>query len=490
MSFIDEIHDPWIDPKDMLDRKKYADYLTNYLGKLNEPFVLNVNAYWGLGKTFFLQSWAKSIADQHLVVYINAWENDFSDDPLLTILSNIKTQLSEHLTDKTKAESAISSVYKSSGRFIKKIAPIIAEGLIRKALGNEATNDLSSIQINDPIEESVGDIAHESTKILLDDHEANSRNMEDFRNALQTLLGNVLEDSKKNPPVYIFIDELDRCRPTYAIELLENVKHLFSVSKTVFVIATDSAQLQHSVCAIYGNSFDGAEYLRRFFDREFSLPIPSYIQLARMLFKSFEGYDSFLDSPFIPQHRNGKEPASFDDPYVNICNWIDFYAKSFKISIRSLIQAHDHLMIILANSEGKTWHPSFLLFLLFLYTTKRKEFDTIESAIKSYNNSSELFALIPESSETIHWLYHNDIDKVNGVNKFITAKDIGQSIITVLPKLLAIKPQSYLNNGMYPNTIDNFIALCMYNQHTENRYKEVNFIDYFDAIRMAGFIVQ
>jgi len=55
--------------------------------------------------------------------------------------------------------------------------------------------------------------------------------------------------------MFILIDELDRCRPTYAIELLENIKHLFDIEGLYFIIATDSTQLSYSINAVYGNKF-------------------------------------------------------------------------------------------------------------------------------------------------------------------------------------------------------------------------------------------
>lgn len=76
----------------------------------------------------------------------------------------------------------------------------------------------------------------------------------------------------KNIPVVIAIDELDRCRPLYAIELLEAAKHLFSVNNIVFVLATNRSELGHSIKAVYGEKFDSQEYLKRFIDVDFRLP--------------------------------------------------------------------------------------------------------------------------------------------------------------------------------------------------------------------------
>ena len=81
-----------------------------------------------------------------------------------------------------------------------------------------------------------------------------------------------LAESKHNLPLIVVIDELDRCRPSYAVELLETAKHLFMVDGVVFVLAVNRSELAHSVRAIYGSDFDAPGYLRRFFDVDFRLP--------------------------------------------------------------------------------------------------------------------------------------------------------------------------------------------------------------------------
>jgi KAP family P-loop domain len=78
----------------------------------------------------------------------------------------------------------------------------------------------------------------------------------------------------KKSPFFVLVDELDRCRPTYAVELLERIKHLFDVDGIVFVVATDAQQLQCSVRALYGTDFDANRYLRRFFDQSFHFETP------------------------------------------------------------------------------------------------------------------------------------------------------------------------------------------------------------------------
>ncbi|MGL6349430.1 MAG: P-loop NTPase fold protein, partial [Aeromonas sp.] len=80
---------------DRLDRARYAEFLTNYLAAEGKQrnYVLNLNAEWGAGKTWFIKRWYMELKAHYPTVYIDAWQQDFSDDPLLTVISSIIDQL-------------------------------------------------------------------------------------------------------------------------------------------------------------------------------------------------------------------------------------------------------------------------------------------------------------------------------------------------------------------------------------------------------------
>lgn len=54
----------------------------------------------------------------------------------------------------------------------------------------------------------------------------------------------------------IIVDELDRCKPTFAIEFLEKLKHIFDVDNLVFVTFINHNELANTVKGIYGESFE------------------------------------------------------------------------------------------------------------------------------------------------------------------------------------------------------------------------------------------
>jgi hypothetical protein len=92
---------------------------------------------------------------------------------------------------------------------------------------------------------------------------------------------------KGSKPIVFVIDELDRCRPPFAVELLEKIKHLFSVDGLIFVLAIDRQQLSEAVRCLYGQGLDADNYLRRFIDLEYRLPAPKIEQFVKVQFARF-----------------------------------------------------------------------------------------------------------------------------------------------------------------------------------------------------------
>ncbi|CAC9517974.1 hypothetical protein [uncultured Gammaproteobacteria bacterium] len=74
------------------------------------------------------------------------------------------------------------------------------------------------------------------------------------------------------PRVLFLVDELDRCRPDYAIAYLETIKHIFDIKGAVFLLAADRQQLENSAKMAFGQDLDFEEYYRKFIHREITLP--------------------------------------------------------------------------------------------------------------------------------------------------------------------------------------------------------------------------
>ncbi|WP_373948289.1 P-loop NTPase fold protein [Vibrio pomeroyi] len=261
-----------------LNNKEYGSYLSSYLRSQTKPLVLNLNGSWGTGKTHFLKQVYSDLRFEHKypVIYIDAWKSDFSNDPLLVVISEMIEQFKQ-LNPMIDAEDKEQKLLKVLGKYSKKLWNVAAIGVGNYAsekFDNATIVDLAKIAtFKDEEEVVVG-------RNLTDNYKNQLSALNDCKLALTHYVNCFPEGKRK---VFVLVDELDRCRPTYAIEMLETIKHFFSLDNYIFVVATDTNQLSHSIKAVYGSEFDGTEYLSRFFNRSAALPEPDKGLFAKLL---------------------------------------------------------------------------------------------------------------------------------------------------------------------------------------------------------------
>ncbi|WP_419914590.1 KAP family P-loop NTPase fold protein [Hoeflea sp.] len=239
--------------------------LTHLVGTIESPCVFSIDAEWGFGKTTFLNIWKQNLLNQKFpVIWFNAWENDLSEIPFMTVITELNEEFSKY--EQYLAASKIMKFQSAATKVAHQILP----GFIRAAT--------SLIPFaGTMVAEEIASMAEEKLKPKLEAR----REIIEFREILRSMVAD-LSEAHENRPLIVMIDELDRCRPSYAVEFLEVAKHLFSVNNIVFVLAINCRQLAHSVRALYGNGFDAEEYLRRFFDVDFRLPDPDRNAFIRL----------------------------------------------------------------------------------------------------------------------------------------------------------------------------------------------------------------
>lgn len=304
------------------NREKHGKFLMSILTSENDGHVLNLNGEWGTGKTEFLKRLYVSLSENnHPVIYIDAWESDFTNDALNVICSELLNQLS-YIFHKQDNDNGFQKIKEKVNNLLCSYLSVQRAATISSAAYKAFSNEpVYSDEID--LVKTFLDVNREPYSLLRSDvKENNSRllenmfgsqtalvsGMKDIRNqitAISDILKNVYE---LNTPIIVLVDELDRCRPDYAIKTLEVIKHFFDVEGCNFLIATDTKSLQESIKAVYGSNFDSERYLRRFFNQSVALKRPSireYLSLKGIDFKeiagdielfpfSFDGGDEYL----------------------------------------------------------------------------------------------------------------------------------------------------------------------------------------------------
>lgn len=248
---------------DTIGRNKVLFKFVELLDSIKDNTIIALDGDWGSGKTFFVNQ-AKmllnaqnelsyendsinqlkpiianakcQLSQTHIAVYYDAWENDNDEDPLLSLAYNISLSIRsdynfnwQNVSFKNVLLSLIDAI---TGRDIKGIKEDIQQ-----------EDFLKNISKNKKLHETI----------------------DDFFNEIITEHGNRL---------VIFIDELDRCKPDFAVKLLERIKHYCTDERITFVLSIHSNELRHTINKFYGENFNSSKYLNRFFDLRVNIPEP------------------------------------------------------------------------------------------------------------------------------------------------------------------------------------------------------------------------
>ena len=235
---------------DKLDRKPTVETLAMIANRVSSPCVITIDGEWGIGKTTIL-----NMATQHLraqgfhVAQFNAWETDFAASPF--------EALSAELADSLKSNE--DEQYQLWARSLLKEAVPIALGLAK--LGASSFAPGSGLAVS--FLESIWAIVSRPNPI--NEYQKINKSRKAFITELKRI-AHELSELSGGKPLVIAVDELDRCRPSYAIEFLETAKHIFMTPNVIFILAVNTVELEKSIRSLYGPDFDAERYLRRFFN--------------------------------------------------------------------------------------------------------------------------------------------------------------------------------------------------------------------------------
>lgn len=258
-----EIYTDGFDGKDSLGRKDSGRALSDLVDRIEEPMVIALDGGWGTGKSFFLKCWVgahlQRAANTTQTVYFDAFANDFMDEPLVSLMACLLARF-EQLgpEEKSKLDKAKDVAWKLAPAALRVGASLATFGASNH-VGD--MGDAAVAAVNREVQDNSADFwraAQERQGV-----------MEEFRTALDALTK--AEDGTTRKLV-IVVDELDRCRPDYALALLEIIKHFFAVDHVHFVLGVNMRELENSVRARYGAGINAGLYLQKFVTLTMGLP--------------------------------------------------------------------------------------------------------------------------------------------------------------------------------------------------------------------------
>lgn len=245
---------------DTVGRNTYLNTFIGALNSVNKNTYISIDASWGAGKTVFMKqieylnycsldtltapsldnTLLNSFQDKYVVFYYNAWENDYHEDPLQSLLFSL---IDKFYTEERRKE---------------KVKALATETI--KSIANETVKSFTK---------GIVDLDKISKVETIDDLVNSITAVNERKAAISSIISKILPENKR---LLFIIDELDRCNPEFAVRLMEVSKHYYNDDNIVFVLSTNNRQLVSTVKKYYGEDFDGYGYLDKLYDLILELP--------------------------------------------------------------------------------------------------------------------------------------------------------------------------------------------------------------------------
>lgn len=338
---------------DALDRRSFAEGIYKLLDRLDKG-VISIDGDWGVGKTWFGRNLMLHIEskNQSKVIWIDAFEADWIDDPALTLIASIGAVLNEN----------------DRKNFFDSVAPIASKAIpaITK-IAVQAAGNLIGIDKN--ITDGVGDIFKTQSEEFV---RKKLNEIADRKKTLDHLKESISIHLKKAEceKLIVIVDELDRCSPAYAIRLLERLKHLFEIDGVIFILLWNRQQIKQAVEAYYGAGTNGVMYLDKFVDYPLKLTTTNVGSNSGPMEKLLENFG---------QKINENEKSQFESNK----SWLN--AISFLLNLNARQTQRLSTWWVMSNTRNFVALETWLLGL-------KAKYPAIYEGIRLKDKESHLFA--------------------------------------------------------------------------------------------------
>jgi len=253
------------DSRDEFSRRPIAEKIIKLLDSDIDVSPLIIDGKWGTGKTEFCFKLKNLIEDDesnnYKVGYVNAFQADHTNEPLLTLISEIVSFYPKKSYQRKK-------LIKNAVPYLRLVGGIGLKAGLGFAFGRYAADIPEEFSKGmETIEEGSKELIDLSLESLIEDQAEAERSL----NTLKSVLTDITADN----PVILLIDELDRCRPDFAVMMLETIKHVFDVENVQIILITNAEQLKATIKHSYGSDTDSHSYLYKFFKYQINLPTTS-----------------------------------------------------------------------------------------------------------------------------------------------------------------------------------------------------------------------
>lgn len=282
------LKDMTFDYRDEFDRKSIAEKVIKLLDSEIDFCPMAIDGGWGTGKTEFCHKLINLIKEQdtqrrktaqeaagnasqavtdtteitsqstlppeRAVIYLNAFASETVDDPLLCILAAIRAEFPDENTKREICQKAVPVV--------KTLCKVAGKAMFAHAFKQDL-EDVSEA-VAEAASDGVNSLIDQTVDKLLDQYADAQKNLDALKAVIAT--------ATAQRPILFFIDELDRCRPDFALSILELVKHVFDIPGIKFIFVANLEQLKAAIRKRYGQDVDADVYLEKFINLSIIIP--------------------------------------------------------------------------------------------------------------------------------------------------------------------------------------------------------------------------
>lgn len=252
---------------DTFQARSAGTRLSRIVTNLEGHGVIVLDGPWGSGKSTFAKQWAGHLrSNGHPVVWVDAFETDHHDDAFIPMMLPIVSILQ----DRQRQDRTVSNLLTQLTSAAKNIAPILAAAAVDAGL--IVTSNLTLVgklgMMTLKAAPDLRKLAREREDTAFDKRLEQARetaaSLKKFQQQLKLVVAALASPDGCSKPLVFIIDELDRCKPDFALQVLERMKHVFGVEGICFVLVTHLDELAAMVRRAYGLT-DPEHYLDKFY---------------------------------------------------------------------------------------------------------------------------------------------------------------------------------------------------------------------------------
>jgi hypothetical protein len=431
-----------------------------------KSLTVTVDAPWGVGKTSFVDMWGQSLLNQKkIAIKFDAWKADYSDFPLLAIISQLTNQFR-----KQNLESGLIEDFVDSG---KKLCSALLPGLIKFganwALGAIRAEQAMKDLMND-LTESLSDNIDQQISDQIEKYDETIITMESFKNKLKAIA--------KDEIIFLFTDELDRCKPSFAINTLEVLKHIFNVDNLCCIVSTNVKSLSQVISKNYGYDPESAmDYLERFFDIPVKLPAHDKEKYLDHKIKNIDIIcDAVKNSHFFMEVMkiccsSGNFSLRVIDKYVRDMR---IFLECNRMEDENTKTPHQYYPSIAVRVSLKRVHGSMQYNEIIGDLNKSIYFKWADEFFEGSKSEMMLSSIAEKFLSEMQSLQHKQMDQKERIKHFDDFQKVHNTIFHDLYGCTKPVRAAYTDDGVvYREHVNNYL------NHYENANKILSFLDLF-----------